>query len=256
MKLFFLFLLIGILSFAKSGKVRKSVKTIKVAVIDTGFDFDSNWKSKKSIMDEDGNILRKPKLCKEGHVDFTGKGLKDNYGHGTHVAGIIAKFAGDSDYCLVIMKYMDVPGGKNNDAMYNTISAINMAIASRVDIINYSGGGNVRSDLECIFIKRALDVGIKVVAAAGNESNNINSKPFYPAMCDDRVTAVQNVDDKGALVPSSNYTDNKKNSKELVSEKGLDVLSLLPDNMVGRMTGTSQAAPTRVGKMIKKGKIR
>jgi subtilisin family serine protease len=121
----------------------------------------------------------------------------------------------------------------------------------KVNIINYSGGGIEKSEKECSVVKRALDLGIKIVVAAGNEKQNINKQPYYPAMCDDRVIAVKNVDEVGNLIPSSNYTDTKKGSKELAAEKGKDVLSLLPGNRIGIMTGTSQSTPTKTGKMIK-----
>ena len=48
---------------------------VRVAVIDTGIDSE----------------LATPYLCKDGNKDFTGKGMKDVSGHGTNIAGIIAK---------------------------------------------------------------------------------------------------------------------------------------------------------------------
>lgn len=224
---------------------------IKVAVIDTGFDFDSTWGEHLNKFDSDGYQLKKPKICKEGSKDFTGTDLKDRHGHGTHVAGIIAKFAEDSNYCLIILKFFDPKLGKT-DNLRATSEAIKHAIDLKVDIINYSGGGLDKSTPECNLIKQALDIGITIVAAAGNEKSNINKSPYYPAMCDERVVVVQNTDDKGNIIESSNFTDKRKGSRELVGEKGLYVLSLLPDNKIGMMTGTSQATPTHVGKLIKK----
>lgn len=223
--------------------------TTVVAVIDTGYDFDSTWNEHLKKVDSDGYLLRKPKICKSGSQDFTGSGIKDTNGHGTHVAGIIAKFAEDADYCLVILKFFS---NNFSDNATPSAKAIKKAIELKVDIINYSAGGLSKMKEECDLIKKALDSGIQVVVAAGNESSNINKNPYYPAMCDDRVVAVSNVDDYGNLGPSSNYTDRKKGSRELAEEKGVEVWSLLPGNKIGAMTGTSQAAPTRVGKMIKK----
>lgn len=228
---------------------------IIVAVIDTGFDFNSTWKEQLSLYDRDGYRLRKPKTCKYGHTDFTGKGIKDNHGHGTHVAGVLAKFAEDVNYCLVILKYYDNEK-ENVDHMVPTLKALQKAIDLKVSIINYSGGGTGKSDVECNLIKRALDIGIVVVVAAGNENSNINKKPYYPAMCDSRVIAVSNTDDMGNIASNSNFTDKKRGSRELVSEKGLNVLSLLPNNKSGMMTGTSQATPTYTGKLIKKMKTK
>lgn len=245
----FLLTAIGVsIAFAKSNPQKAP---IRVAVIDTGFDFKSDWKNYIGYLDSDGYALQMPKLCKTGHEDFTNTGLQDTNGHGTHVAGIIAKFAENSNYCLIILKNY-APVNNNSDILERTFKAIKKAIALKVDIINYSGGGEGKSERECNAIKQALDAGIKVIVAAGNEYHNINKVPYYPAMCDNRVIAVKNVDSTGNVVPSSNFTDTKKGSRELESEKGFNVLSLLPKNQIGLMTGTSQSAPTRTGKVIKK----
>lgn len=222
---------------------------IIVAMIDTGFDFKSSWEEHLSKVDTDGYRIRQPKACKQGHKDFTGDGLEDKNGHGTHVAGIIAKFAEDADYCLVILKYV---AGKQENNMKTSIAAIQRAIDLKVHIINYSGGGVVKNEIECVLIKQAIDMGIAVVAAAGNEGKDVNVRPFYPAMCDNRVIAVRNTDDIGNIAGQSNFTNKKKNSRELVEEKGVNVLSTLPNNEIGVMTGTSQSVPTYVGKLINK----
>lgn len=247
----FLSLFVALTSNAKVVAQLESNDTVTVAVIDTGFDFNSTWQDAQSKSDSDGYRLRKPKTCKQGHTDFTGTGIKDNHGHGTHVAGVIAKFAEDANYCLVILKYFDKEKSKK-DTMEPSIKALQKAIDLRVSIINYSGGGTHKDTTECNLIKRALDIGIIVVAAAGNESSNINRHPYYPAMCDDRVIIVSNTDDVGNIAAKTNFTDKRKGSRELAEEKGVDVLSLLPNNGQGVMTGTSQATPTYTGKLIKK----
>lgn len=228
-------------------------KPIIVAVIDTGFDFNSTWKGHLSKKDSDGYQLKKPKICKQGHADFTEEGIKDTHGHGTHIAGVIAKFAEDSNYCLVILKYYKISQFDNTSL---SIKALQKAIDLKVSIINYSGGGMEKSDTECNLIKQALNMGIHVIAAAGNESFNINQRPYYPAMCDDRVIIVSSSDDFGNNSSFTNFTDKKKNSRELVREKGLEILSILPNNKIGVMSGTSQATSTYTGKLIKKMKMK
>jgi thermitase len=246
-----------------------TAKTIKVAVIDTGFDFKSAWKNLGK--DQDGRQLKTPKLCKEGHKDFTGTGLQDNSGHGTHVAGIIAKFAEDADYCLVILKFYD-PLVKQNSLVISA-QALKYAYNLGVDMINYSGGGDEFSLDEYLTVKKILDKGVIFVAAAGNEKtvNDFkilkvdvqyeykaagdkavyNYKMYYPADYDSRVISVGNVflDEKTKkleIVPSSNRGDAIN-----FTENGMNILSLRPNNSIGYMTGTSQASPTRAGKMLK-----
>lgn len=147
------------------------------------------------------------------------------------------------------------PDGHSDNDMENSIRAIEKAIELKVDIINYSAGGLNKSDEECDLVKKALDLGIVFVSAAGNEKSNINKIPYYPAMCDDRVIAVENVDDYGNISELSNFTDNKEGSRKLAQERGTDILSIWPDNRIAKMTGTSQATPTYVGKLVKKMKL-
>lgn len=219
-------------------------QTVKVAVIDTGFDFVSDWSGAIAV----DPSLKKPKICKDGHEDFTGTGIKDNHGHGTHIAGLIAQYAGDSDYCLIVMKFHD-PAGEAGNSLKNTLKAFQKAIDLKVEMINYSGGGMDVNPDECKIIVKALDQGIIVVAAAGNESSNINKTKFYPAMCDRRVKVVANINKDGTYGTLSNFTDNKKNSVFLYKEVGMDAMSLLPDNSAGCMTGTSQATAILTGKI-------
>ncbi len=222
----------------------KEGKTIVIAVVDTGFDFKSSWNRSK---------MPKPKVCKTGHKDFTGRGIADVHGHGTHISGLIAKYAEDSDYCLVFFKFFHTMKTHSSKSTA-TNRAFQRAIDLKVDVINFSGGGIERLDAECLLIKKALDMGIVVVAAAGNEASNINSIPYYPAMCDPRVVAVANVKKDGTYEDTSNFTTKAPGAVVLQEEVGENVLSLHPDNQVAVMSGTSQAAAIRTGKIVKKWK--
>lgn len=261
----------------------QSLATIKVAVIDTGFDFNSNWDQKS--LDTFG--LKKPKLCDSSlHRDFTGEGIQDNHGHGTHVAGLIAREAGDSDYCLVIIK------GLSHKPIYpskvNVSSASFMyAIQIGANIINYSGGGKEFDFQEYSSVKMALDSGITIVAAAGNESSEVNhvvssvslkydssyfdsvtykmtvlhlnlktkkiepyvGVTYYPANYDHRIVSVKNM-----TVRNSKKVIHESSNRGLAfttSEIGANVLSLGLNGEFKRMTGTSQAAPVKTGKIVK-----
>lgn len=215
---------------------KPSNRIIKVAVIDTGFDFKSTWSN---------TTLAKPVLCRGLQRDFSNTSLNDVHGHGTHIAGIIAQYAKDANYCLSILKVFDKPDG-GNDVLASEINALKFAIESEVDIINISMGGFDRSYMECSLIRSALDKGIIVVAAAGNGGHDIDDKKYYPAMCDTRVIIAANINNDGSLAITSNYYS----SKPMIKEKGRNVLSLLPNNRVGELSGTSQAAAIATGKLV------
>ncbi|NJO50843.1 MAG: S8 family serine peptidase [Leptolyngbyaceae cyanobacterium RM2_2_4] len=220
-------------------------KTYKIAVIDTGFDFNSSWKYAS-------NGLVKPKLCAEGHYDFTDNDERpqDTHGHGTHVAGIIAKNLKDIDYCLVILKYFGSDKrspGFGEDNLVRSNLALMRALQLKVDYINYSGGGLSPDHTEKILIKKLLDSGVKIFAAAGNERSLLSIKPYYPAMYDPRIYVAGAMDIEGRIIASSNR--GKPVDKYLLGE---DVISLLPGNRTGPMTGTSQATPLFLAESLKR----
>ena len=262
---------------------KAEAKPITIAVIDTGFDFNSTWEDAEKMG------LAKPKLCKFGHKDFTiekehkklfedtkklmkknktidskdieelellaykneklrKKHLQDNHGHGTHVAGIIAKHLKNVDYCLVIVKYYDPKiAGANN--LKNTIKSFKYARQIKVDYINYSGGGLESSGIEKAEILKLLNLGVKIFTASGNEGSDLSKKPYYPASYDPRIFVIGNRTKSGgkqikvngeqiSIAKTSNY-GNIVDSYEY----GTNIFSIGPNNGYRLMTGTSQAAP-------------
>jgi len=238
--------------------VARTRKTVTVAVIDTGID--------KEL----------PNLCRFGHKSFVQSSkdpLQDDNGHGTHIAGLINANAGVDNYCLVSIKYYsDSNSGHQN--LVNLEKALRYAINIKVNFINISGGGPESFPEEKALIKEALDKGIKVVVAAGNEKLNLDEKcNYYPACYDKRLVVVGNLqitkdyrgfnDDMKFLVveagmgnkigtyeteraPSSDY-GNVVNRWEI----GTDVRSTLPGGQFGYKSGTSQATAIATGKLVR-----
>ena len=218
-----------------------NAKTLTIAVIDTGFDMSSKWPNAKA------NKLAKPKICKFGHYDFAfnTSQITDKHGHGTHIAGLIAQGNEDVDYCLVIMNYYSAK--EDADNLSKALLAYRRAINIKVDVINMSGGGKEYSAEECSLIKEALDNNIEVVAAAGNEGSNLDSSPYYPALCDPRVKVVMGTYKDGTRVRSSNYSTAKY---DLYKMQGSNIMSLAPNDSYALMTGTSQATAQLTSKVV------
>jgi thermitase len=227
------------------------INTISVAMIDTGADITHSslkahlWKNpgesglnslgqdkSNNGLDDDSN----------GFIDdihgwnFANNNgdLTDLHGHGTHIAGIIT---GAQPARVMVLKAFD-PDLSGEQVLHATVRAIYYAINMHAQVINYSGGGSEPSPEEKAALQFAAKKGILVVAAAGNERSNADVYGFYPAAYKlPNILSVAAVDVTGALLPSSNYG---LNSVDLAAP-GQHVLSTLPRNQFGEMTGTSQA---------------
>jgi subtilisin family serine protease len=218
-------------------------KTITIAVIDTGVDKDL------------------PHLCKMGHksfVDTSPDPLQDDHGHGTHVAGIVVNNAGEGDYCIVAIKYYsDKNTGLQNLA--NLKKSIQYAINIKVDFINLSGGGPDSDPKERLLFKKALKNKIKIVAAAGNEHNDLDKVcNYFPACYDKRIVMVGNLltpEEIGMSLPYPDLTLRSPSSNYGIRvtrwEVGTDVESTLPNGKRGKMSGTSQATAVATSELVK-----
>ena len=171
--------------------------------------------------------------------------LEDNHGHGTHIAGIIGARKVDGvmsagvapQVSLMILKYYDTEAsGKAN--LDHTVAAIRYAVRMGADIINYSGGGVVRSREEEEALRWASEQGVLVVAAAGNEGSNSDFYHFYPADYElPNILSVAALDRNDKILSLSNYGLHTVD----LAAPGKNIYSTLPGGLYGYMTGTSQA---------------
>jgi subtilisin family serine protease len=212
-----------------------------VAVIDTGVDIHHPqlkkylWRNSGEIpnngIDDDGN----------GFIDDVNgwnflennNRVNDPHGHGTHIAGIIA----GEDAQLMVIRAMD-PKLSGPEVLQATVEAIRYAVLMHAKIINYSGGGIQASLLERQAIEAAERKGTLFVAAAGNGYTNSDIHGFFPADYGlSNIISVAAVDQKGLLLPSSNFGT----KTVTLAARGKEIHSTLPHNHYGKMSGTSQA---------------
>lgn len=256
---------------ARAWEVSQGSRDIRVAVIDTGADvnhedlrvnvwvnpgesgLDAKGRDKANNgIDDDGN----------GYVDdvhgwnfvSNNADLTDNHGHGTHIAGIIGAEAGNGkgiagiapQVSLMILKYYD-PKVQGTDNLKNTVNSIRYAIKMKANIINYSGGGTEFSQEEHDAIEEARKQGILVVAAAGNERSNSDNHKYFPADYGlSNIISVTAIDPSTEVLASSNYGTETVD----IAAPGQNILSTLPGNSYGYMTGTSQATAFVTGAAV------
>lgn len=199
---------------------------IRVAIVDTGLD------------------LKDPRfsahLCPEGHTDFTGEGIQDLHSHGTHVAGIIVKYAGKANYCLIILKYFL---GDAKDGIRSR-RALAKAVELEVDVVNMSGGGAEGHPDEAALLGRSS--ATTFIVAAGNGGVNIDHPPgYYPASYNfSNVVTVGSIGTDGKKSYFSNY-GNTVDTWEL----GESIYSTIPGGY-GYMSGSSMATAAATGRYI------
>lgn len=225
---------------------------VTVAVIDSGITAHSDF----------GQRIKKFR-------DFSSRRRKayDSKGHGTHVAGIIA---GDGPNINGVAPEADLVACRITNEE-EAIKAIDWVIDNQekysIDVLNLSLGveptGPVKDDAFAQAAERAVDAGLVVVVAAGNECKNgkcptqstISSPGTAPSVItvgalDDRGTAVKK-DDK--LWVDSSRGSRRDGKPDLIAVGSKILSTLAPDSEYFEavsggadylaISGSSQAAP-------------
>ncbi|WP_303699856.1 S8 family peptidase [Lentibacillus sp. CBA3610] len=208
-----------------------------IAIIDTGCDMNHP--------DLEGQIIDGRNFTNDGDEAEYG----DENGHGTHVAGTAAAAAGDEGIAgvapkakLLIVKVLDSNGSGDYQWI---IDGINYATdwegpnGEKVRAISMSLGGP--EDVQELYhaVKRAIDAGIPVVCAAGNEGDDRHETDEYafPGAYNEVVqVGAINFDREIA------HFSNTNNEIDIVAP-GVDILSAYTDQKYARLSGTSMATP-------------
>ncbi|MED3689573.1 S8 family serine peptidase [Peribacillus butanolivorans] len=207
-------------------------KEMVVAIIDDGI--DRNHEDLKGKIDHPYDAVRNRK-----NIVPVGE-------HGTHIAGIIAGSAnndlgGTGVAPNIKIMPINVFKGEYADTA-DIIEAIHYAVQQGADIINMSLGDTRYSEALNKAVQEAYSKGLLIVAAAGNEGDMGKSvQRVYPAAFS-HVISVAATDSKDKRTSYSNY-----HSTVDIAAPGDYILSTLPNNRYGWMSGTSMATPMVAG---------
>lgn len=235
-----------------------------VAVIDSGLDLnhpdlkDRIWYNTKLC----GDLVNpKNQPCNGWNFINNTSDLKDDIGHGTHVAGLIAAnhnklgIAGLTHPKVKIMplKVLDsgVTGFVVNGKLFTDLvaEAMTFAVKNGAKVINLSMGWP--KVIDTFKVRQAFRLAeqnnVLVIAASGNNNKDL---PTYPCAYDS-VLCVGAVDNTGALTDFSNY-----GSKVDMVAPGEFMISTIPEGVESRILrirgydakrGSSQASPLVAG---------
>lgn len=232
-------------------------ESITIAILDSGVDLDHP--------DLQDNIVSGYDFINDDNDP------DDDYGHGTHVAGIAAAIADNGigiagsagGVKIMPIKVLDSEGLGTTQ---NIIDGIQWAVQNGADVINMSLGASGYSILEYDAIKYAVENGVSVIAAVGNESNHwtpedgnknlddptdldkdssYESPVTYPAAYPGviGVGAIDYLPDLGFFLADFS---NVGSTVDVVAP-GVDIYSTLPDNTYGWGSGTSMSTPFVAG---------
>ncbi|MBK8520725.1 MAG: S8 family serine peptidase [Chitinophagaceae bacterium] len=172
--------------------------------------------------------------------------------HGTHVSGIIAakptqvnKMSGICPEAKILTaKYAEGMTG----SLFATSQAVNYSVQMRAQIINLSNRSLTSATYFYDAIKNAIDAGVIVVAAAGNDAWDLYITPVYPA-CYPRVICVASTTSYDQLAPTSNFQyQNQFNTPFVrISAPGDAIYSTFIGGGYGLLGGTSMASPFVAG---------
>jgi thermitase len=237
----------------KAWDIQTGSRKIIVAVIDTGVDYnhpdlkENMWinepeQNGTAGVDDDNNGVVDD-IYGYNAINNSGNPM-DDQGHGSHCAGTIGAKGNDEkgivgvnwDVRLMGVKFLDANG---SGTLENAIKAIDYATKMGAHIQSNSWGGGGFSQTLYEAIVRANEGGALFVAAAGNESNNNDSRPSYPATYQiPNIISVAAIDNRGQKADFSNFGKNTVH----IGAPGVNVYSST-GGQYDSWSGTSMATP-------------
>lgn len=204
---------------------------VKVAVLDTGVDPTHPLLQGRVQMIAEGEWQLGSLEIARG-VDTDGDGEFDEaYGHGTHVAGIIASVAPQAE--ILALRVLDSDGV---GTAFDLATALYRAVQWGADVINLSLVLDGEADVIVRVLGDLSNRKIMVVGAAGN----VPGKPFFPAT-QSEVISIAAMDANFLLADFSAYDGVR------LAAPGVEVLSAFPGGRWASASGTSMASASASG---------
>jgi subtilisin family serine protease len=183
--------------------------------------------------------------------------------HATHVAGTIGAVGNNGvgvvgvNWQVKLMSLRFIDQATNNGSTADAIRAYNYAKQMRDLFVNSGGasGANIRalnasyggggpSNAERDALTALGNSGILFAAAAGNDGRNTDTVPNYPSGYNlTNMISVAATTQPDGLAGFSNFGA----KSVLMGAPGLSILSTLPGNQYGSLSGTSMATPHVAG---------
>ncbi len=217
---------------------------VLVGVIDTGVDYyhpdlrDNIWVNEAELNGEPGKDDDGDGYVDDIHgidvVNGDSDPMDDN-GHGTHVSGTIAAEGNNNigiaginwNTKIIACKFLNSQGAGYLSGAIECVNYMNTLKGMGYNLVavnNSWGGGGYSDDLYNAF-SSANDLGIIHVCAAGNENNDNDSNPSYPASYDlPNIISVASTNNNDELSWFSNYGTESVD----LAAPGEDILSTLP----------------------------
>lgn len=225
----------------------KLPREVKVMVIDTGVDYLN------------------PIIGKHIPKEYKKIENYDNYGHGTHVSGIVMNGV-CSQVKLIPCKFAESVTDSSSH-IDREVACLREAVRLNVDVVNFSGGGEGPDKREFYLLRQLGARNTVVVVAAGNNGQKLTLDNhvtklgkklkngwykgrfyYYPASYKlKNLIKVSSYYQNGDRVLSSNYSY----SKGFVKQDGSNVESYVPGGEKEYMQGTSQAAAKFTNRILK-----
>lgn len=214
-------------------------RNVVVAVIDTGVDYNHESLRPNMVPGYD---------FRNNDADPMDETSRQNPGHGTHCAGMVGAtglvsggiVGMSASVSMMPIRFLGADGSGDLDG---GIRSIDFAIERGAHVISASWGATVApAQAQALIeaVKRADDRGVIFVAAAANDGRNNDTTNVYPANAGFPNTISVAASNPSDAKPSwSNFGK----AKVHVSAPGENIMSTLPQNRYGNLSGTSMATP-------------